>query len=218
MEGLLAAGKSMSANLADAATTATAQAAAASRGTAAAAASLAASASPAKPPKDDLAYFSKSKLFGAEFDVESPSSAGAAEGASEGGGRWGSLLSGGGGDVGSAAAPGEGGAEATAGGGVFGMAKGALDSSMQSMGIGKKEETPSAFALSRSTRMKYFVLLLLAAGFCFSVSLTFLPFLPIRPQKFALMFSLGSVRTPTPDPAPLPDRYTARHPPPRCRA
>ena len=39
-----------------------------------------------------------------------------------------------------AAAPGEGGAEAAAGGGVFGMAKGALDSSMQSMGIGKEEE------------------------------------------------------------------------------
>ena len=60
-------------------------------------------------------------------------------------------------------------------------------------------------------------LLLLAAGFCFSVSLTFLPFLPIRPQKFALMFSLGSVRTPTPDSKPLPDRYTARPPPPPCR-
>merc|ERR1711865_503284 len=62
----------------------------------------------------------------------------------------------------------------------------------KSMGIGKKEDD-SALAVGRGARMKYFVMLAFAAGFCFMVSLTFLPIIVIRPQKFALMFSLGSI-------------------------
>lgn len=43
--------------------------------------------------------------------------------------------------------------------------------------------------------MKYFVILMIAGMGCFSIALTFLPLLPIRPQKFALMFSMGSLLT-----------------------
>ena len=51
----------------------------------------------------------------------------------------------------------------------------------------------STSSLSRAVRFKWFVMLAVAAGCCFLLSLTFLPLAPIRPHKFALLFTMGSI-------------------------
>ena len=153
--------------------------------------------SPAKQKSSgSMDYFSSSKLFGQqvsetnEFDIEAPNGGGG-----DSGGMFGSfkgLGMGGSGDTGNGGSgPG---AEDTDTGGWLSSASGLVrkGSGMVPIPFGKKEDE-GALDISRTKRMKYFVILLIAAGFCFSMALTFLPILPIRPQKFALMFSLGSI-------------------------
>lgn len=151
------------------------------------------------PAKGSMDYFSKSKLFSSpeptpEFDIEAPSRSDT--GATGLFGSFGASLGMGGGssDGGEKRADGE---KRSDGGWLSkasGLGSGLVQSGsgMVGMPFGKKEDE-SALSLSRTTRMKYFVVLLVASMGAFSVSLTFLPILPIRPQKFALMFSIASI-------------------------
>jgi hypothetical protein len=177
MQGVLDAAAKAAESAQLAAQQATAQAAAAARGTMGAAGAV--SGSPAtKSGKMD--YFASSKLFAgseneSEFDVEAPG-LGSGDASASSGSAWGSLF---GGEASASAAVAEG--EEAAEGGMLGSTRNLLHGSMKSMGIGKKSDD-SAMSVGRAARMKYFVMLAFAAGFCFMISFTFLPIVIIRPQ------------------------------------
>ncbi|KAK1922778.1 Got1/Sft2-like family-domain-containing protein [Papiliotrema laurentii] len=77
--------------------------------------------------------------------------------------------------------------------GVFGRAWGGLSGYIPLRNEGRSQEEEAYFALSRWERFLGFLACCAGGLACFGIAFLFLPMLAIKPRKFALAFTLGSL-------------------------